>query len=44
MSDTVRTPKQQRSIDKKNRIIEAGYNLFAQKGYYSTNTAEIAKF
>ena len=43
MSDTVRTPKQQRSIDKKNRIIEAGYNLFAQKGYYSTNTAEIAK-
>ena len=43
MSDTVRTPKQQRSIDKKNRIIEAGYKLFAQKGYYSTNTAEIAK-
>ena len=43
MSDTVRTPQQQRSIDKKKRIIEAGYELFAKKGYYSTNTAEIAK-
>ncbi len=43
MAETVRTPRQQRSIDKKNRIIEAGYTLFAKKGYYSTNTAEIAK-
>ncbi len=43
MAEQVRTPKQQRSIDKKNRIIEAGYKLFAEKGYYSTNTAEIAK-
>ena len=43
MADVVRTPKQQRSIDKKNRIITAGYTLFAQKGYYNTNTAEIAK-
>ena len=43
MADVVRTPKQQRSIDKKNRIIAAGYTLFAQKGYYNTNTAEIAK-
>ena len=43
MAETVRTPRQRRSIDKKKRIIEAGYALFAQKGYYSTNTAEIAK-
>lgn len=43
MSDTVRTPTQQRAIDKKNRIIEAGYKLFAEKGYFSTNTSEIAK-
>ena len=43
MAEIVRTPQQQRSIDKKNRIIEAGYKLFAEKGYYSTNTAEIAK-
>ena len=43
MSDMVRTPTQQRAIDKKNRIIEAGYKLFAEKGYFSTNTSEIAK-
>lgn len=41
--DTIRTPKQQRAIETKNRIIRAGYQLFAQKGYYNTNTAEIAK-
>ena len=43
MAEMVRTPQQQRSIDKKNRIILAGYKLFAEKGYYNTNTAEIAK-
>lgn len=43
MSDTIRNPRQQRSIDKKNRIIHAGYELFAEKGYFNTNTAEIAK-
>ncbi len=43
MSETVREPVQQRSIDKKNRIIEAGYELFAKNGYYNTNTVEIAK-
>ena len=43
MAETVRNPKQTRSIDKKNRIIEAGYKLFARDGYYSTNTAMIAK-
>ncbi len=41
--ESIRTPKQQRAIDTKNRIIRAGYELFAQKGYYNTNTAEIAK-
>lgn len=39
----VREPKQQRSIEKKNKIIQAGYELFCEKGYYNTNTAEIAK-
>jgi len=39
----VREPKQKRSIEKKERIIKAGYDLFAEKGYFSTNTAEIAK-
>lgn len=43
MSKEVREPKQERSIDKKNRIIEAGYKLFCEVGYYGTNTAEIAK-
>ncbi|HKL98559.1 MAG TPA: TetR/AcrR family transcriptional regulator [Mobilitalea sp.] len=39
----IREPVQQRSIDKRNRIIEAGYQLFSEKGYYNTNTVEIAK-
>ncbi len=43
MSENIRTPIQQRSIDKKKRIIQAGYELFAEKGYFNTNTAEIAK-
>lgn len=43
MSENIREPIQQRSIDKKNRIIQAGYELFAEKGYFNTNTAEIAK-
>ena len=43
MAELVREPKQKRSIDKKNRIIEAGYELFAKNGYFNTNTAQIAK-
>ena len=43
MSDTIREPKQKRSIDTKNRIIESGYEMFAKNGYFNTNTAEIAK-
>ena len=39
----VRTPRQERSIAKKKKIIEAGYELFSKVGYYATNTAEIAK-
>lgn len=42
-SQPIREPKQQRSIEKRNKIIEAGYRLFCEKGYYNTNTAEIAK-
>ena len=40
----VRTPQQERSIAKKKKIIEAGYELFSRVGYYATNTAEIAKY
>ena len=39
----VREPIQKRSIEKKERIIKAGFNLICEKGYYNTNTAEIAK-
>ncbi len=43
MAKDIREPKQERSIEKKNRIVEAGYELFSEVGYYSTNTAQIAK-
>ena len=39
----IRKPTQKRSIEKKERIIEAGFELICEKGYYNTNTAEIAK-
>lgn len=42
MAET-REPQQKRAIEKKNRIVQAGYEMFAKKGYYNTNTAEIAK-
>lgn len=40
----VRTPIQKRSIEKRKKIIEAGFDLICKKGYYNTNTAEIAKY
>ena len=43
MLDTVREPKQQRAIEKKEKIIEAGFNLICKNGYHNTNTMEIAK-
>ena len=43
MVDNIREPKQQRAIEKKDKIIEAGFNLICKNGYYNTNTAEIAK-
>lgn len=44
MSDnTVRKPIQKRSIEKKEKIIKYGFELICEKGYYNTNTAEIAK-
>ncbi len=43
MKNSVREPRQERSIEKKNKIIAAGYELFSENGYYGTNTAEIAR-
>lgn len=39
----IRKPMQKRSIEKKEKIIESGFELICEKGYYNTNTAEIAK-
>ena len=38
----VRRPRQKRGIETRKRIIEAAKALFSKKGYYSTNTKEIA--
>lgn len=43
MPKDIREPQQERSIEKKNKILTAGYELFSEVGYYSTNTAQIAK-
>lgn len=43
MNDNIREPKQQRAIEKKEKIIEAGFNLICENGYHNTNTMEIAK-
>lgn len=39
----IRKPIQKRSIEKKNKISKAGFELFCEKGYHGTNTIEIAK-
>ncbi len=43
MSKT-RIPIQKRSIEKRNKIIEKGFELMCTNGYYNTNTTEIAKY
>ena len=43
MVENIRQPKQQRAIEKKEKIIEAGFELICKNGYYNTNTAEIAE-
>ncbi len=43
MIDNIREPKQQRAKEKKEKIIECGWNLICENGYYNTNTMEIAK-
>ena len=40
----VREPTQKRSIEKKNKIIEKGFELMCEKGYYKTTTTDIAKY
>lgn len=42
MSDT-RIPTQKRSIEKRNRIVEKGFELMCSKGYYNVSTPDIAE-
>lgn len=39
----IRKPIQKRAVEKKNKIIEFGFNLMCDKGYHNTDTVEIAK-
>lgn len=43
MDNRIRIPKQERSILKKEKIINAAYELFSQGNYYSITTQDIAK-
>ena len=39
----IRNPIQKRSIETKEKIINAGFDLICNNGYYNTNTSKIAK-
>jgi AcrR family transcriptional regulator len=43
MSET-RIPTQKRSIEKRERIIEKGFYLMCENGYYNTTTTDIANY
>ena len=42
MISEIRVPKQKRSIEKYEKIVDSGWLLFSKNGYYNTNTADIA--
>jgi len=42
-NSSIREPIQKRAVEKKNKIIEYGFNLMCEKGYHNTDTVEIAK-
>lgn len=39
----IKVPRQERGIATRNKILEAGRKLFSEKGFYKTNSKEIAK-
>ncbi|MFD3450531.1 TetR/AcrR family transcriptional regulator [Microbacteriaceae bacterium 4G12] len=43
MERKTRIPTQKRALEKYNRILEAAYKLFNEKGYCNTTTADISK-
>lgn len=42
-SNEIREPIQKRSIEKKEKIINAGFELICKEGYHNTDTSKIAK-
>lgn len=40
----IRMPTQKRSIEKRNRIIEKGFEVMCEQGYYNTTIPDIAKY
>jgi len=42
-SNDIREPIQKRSIEKKENIIKAGFELICENGYHNTDTSKIAK-
>ena len=40
----IRIPTQKRSIEKRNKIIEKGFELMCENGYFNTSTNDIAKY
>ena len=40
----IRMPTQKRSIEKRNKIIEKGFELMCEKGFYNTTTTDIAEY
>jgi len=42
-NDKMRIPRQERSRETKERILNAGRKLFSEKGFYRTNSKEIAR-
>ena len=40
----VRIPTQKRSIEKRNKIIDKGFELMCEKGYYKVTTNDIAAY
>jgi AcrR family transcriptional regulator len=43
MEKKVRKPTQKRSLEKYEKIIDAGFKLFNERGYYNITTVDIAK-
>lgn len=45
MSETrpIRSPRQSRGIASRSKIVDAAFKMFQEKGYYGTNTEDIAK-